>query len=346
MRKRNERRTGNQVITCSLSRRAFLFGTFFLLGEGIYPVLTSAKTIEDRNVRSVSLKITYTTEILRPPKAGLVRIWMPVPRSDHAQEIKGVDIKSKISGRITEDRNNKIFYLETGRLKAGERIILSFHLDRRIEGIHGGEPDEGSLKPSEWEKWDKNIMDFAERVIGNERDTVRIGRKVFDAIIDRLNYVHEVCGRGVSSIAFEERAGRCDEFHALFRSMMMYKGIPVRWEQGILLPYPSEMKKKGEIEADCINAHSWVSFYSDRKWVPVDISEAKRRPEMRDFYFGRIPPDRIKFSSGRGIDLVPKQEDIINTFAYTYIEADGVPVVYGHNYRNRLRYEVMRMKIG
>lgn len=330
-----------------ISRRAFLIGTFFLLGQGISPLLSSAGIIKDRDIRSLSLKVTYITEVLRPPKAKVVRVWIPVPRSDHAQEIKGVGLKSSIAGSLMEDRDtgNRMFFLETGRLKQGESLILSFHINRKVESVYQDQVSpERFLKPSEWEKWDKNITDFTERITGKEKDPVRIGRLIFDAIIERLNYVHEVCGRGVSSITFEEKAGRCDEFHALFRSMMMYKGIPVRWEQGILLPYLSVMKKKGEIEADCINAHSWVSFYGDGKWIPVDVSEAKRRPEMRDFYFGNIPPDRIRFSSGRGIDLIPKQEDIINTFAYAYIEADGVPSVYGHNYRNRLRYELLKME--
>lgn len=327
-----------------ISRRGFLLGTLLFIGEEITPDFTIAKVIKDRDVKALSLKINYITEILKPPKARLIRIWVPVPVSDHAQEVKGIKMTSKIPFKLMEDqeRGNRMFYLESDTTKSG-RIVLSFHIVRKVDLIHeDSESPERFHELTEWEKWDKNITEFADRIIGEEKDPVRIGRLVYDAIIERLNYVHEVCGRGVSSIAFEERAGRSDEFHALFRSIMMYKGIPVRWEQGILLPYPSTMKKTGEIEADCINAHSWVIFYGgNRKWIPVDVSEAKRRPEMRDFYFGRIPPDRIKFSSGRGIDLVPKQEDVINTFPYTYIEADGLPAIYGYHYRNRLRYEVV-----
>ncbi len=332
-----------------INRREFLLTALLILGEGLLKTdITDAKVIKDRDVKAISLKINYITEILKPPKARFIRIWVPVPQDDHAQEVKEAKIRSRMAFRLMEDREtgNRMFYLETMGLKPGERIELSFSVKRKVEGVYESpEPPEKFLNPSEWEKWDKNITDFADRITGKEKDPVRIGRLAYDAIIERLNYIHEVCGRGVSTIAFEDRAGRCDEFHALFRSIMIYKRIPVRWHQGILLPYPSTMEKKGSIEADCINAHSWVSFYGNGKWVPVDVSEAKRRPEMRDFYFGRIPPDRIKFSSGRSIDLVPKQEDIINTFAYTYIEGDGVPVVYGHNYRNILRYEVIRTEI-
>jgi len=330
-----------------LSRREFLLCSLFLLSEGFLLSPAISKTIRDKDVKSLSLRVTYITEILRPPKAKLIRIWFPVPKTDHAQEVTKLELRSRIPYRMTEDKEmgNLFFYLETRDIKPGERLTLLFNITRKVEVPEEdkGNPDR-FLKPSEWERWNDQIMEFADRVIGREKDPINIARIVFDALLERLDYVHEICGRGDSIITFEERKGRCDEFHALFRTIMLYKGIPVRWEQGILLPYPSRMKKEGEIEADCINAHSWVRFYAGSRWIPVDLSEAKRRPDMRDFYFGRIPPDRIKFSSGRGIDLVPKQDDIINTFPYTYIEADGIPAVYGHNYRNRLRFEVLRME--
>jgi len=330
-----------------LSRREFLLSSLFLLTDGALLSPASSETIRDKDIKSLSLRVIYITEILRPPKAKVIRIWFPVPETDHAQEVTGLEFQARIPYKRTEDKEmgNTFFYLETGNIKEGERFTLLFNIRRKVELP---EEDRGNpdifLKPSEWEKWDSSIMDFAQRITGREKDPLKIARIVFDALIERLEYIHEVCGRGVSTIAFEERKGRCDEFHALFRSILMYKGIPVRWEEGILLPYPSKMKRKGEIEADCINAHSWVRFYAGSKWIPVDVSEAKRRPDMRDFYFGKIPPDRIRFSTGRGIDLVPKQEDIINTFAYTYIEADGIPAVYGYNYRNRLRFEVVKME--
>ena len=190
------------------------------------------------------------------------------------------------------------------------------------------------------------MAEFVERVAGKEKDPLKVGRLLYDAIIDRSKYLHEVCGRGVATLFLEEKVGRCDEFHALFRSALMYRGIPARWEQGIAFPYPSEIKKRGEFEADCINAHSWVRFYlGDGRWFPVDLSEAKRRPDLREYYFGRLVPNRMKVSSGRGLVLNPPQKGIINTFAYTYIEAGGLPVIYGHNYRNTINYKLLAMEV-
>ncbi len=332
-----------------LQRRDFLKGCLLLAGGILGGVgLADAETYNDRAVKSVSLRIRYETVILRPPKRKGLRIWIPLPKTDHSQRVSEYAIEAPTNYRINDSGENRMFYMEVDTLKEGDRIAISYDFTRvatgevAIEGINPGD----YLEPSEWERWDSALTEFTDKVVGNEKDTIKIARRVYDAIIKRLTYIHEVCGRGVSSIAFEEKSGRCDEFHALFRTMMMYKGIPVRWEQGMALPYPSKLKKSGKFEADCINAHSWVRFYSGSgKWFPVDVSEAKRRPDLRDYYFGHLVPNRIKLSTGRGLTLEPPQQGIINTFAYTYIEADGLPAIYGHNYKNTISYEVLKIEV-
>ena len=61
-------------------------------------------------------------------------------------------------------------------------------------------------------------------------------------------------------------------------------------------------------------------------WVPVDISEANKNPKMKDYYFGNLTEDRVTFTTGRDIDLVPKQDGApLNFFIYPYVEVDGKP---------------------
>src|SRR3712207_7840796 len=39
--------------------------------------------------------------------------------------------------------------------------------------------------------------------------------------------------------------------------------------------------------------HCWAAFApAGRGWVPVDISEADKHPEMTDYYFGNLTADR------------------------------------------------------
>ncbi len=333
-----------------INRREFL--ELLLLTSG-YTLLGSrlslASPIQDIEVSEVDLNITYVTEILKPPKRSNVDIWIPVPQTDQEQEITGLKVESPLPYRFTTEPvwKNRMIYINTERLNPGDRILMHYRIKRKATGVIVDRQRDPSryLEPSEWEKWDEKISAFVDKLTAGDDNPVEIARKVYNALIERLRYIHEVCGRGVSTITFEEKVGRCDEYHALFRSMMMYRKIPVSWEQGMALPYPSELKKEGQFEADCINAHSWVRFYiGDGRWFPVDVSEADRRPALKEFYFGRLLPDRIKLSNGRGFTLSPPQKGIINTFAYTYIEAGGIPAIYGHNYRNRIHYKLINMR--
>jgi hypothetical protein len=73
--------------------------------------------------------------------------------------------------------------------------------------------------------------------------------------------------------------------------------------------------------------HCWAWFLPDKKgWVPVDISEANRNPDLKNYYFGNLSEDRVRFTTGRDINLEPRQKGpALNFFIYPYAEVDGQP---------------------
>jgi transglutaminase-like putative cysteine protease len=114
--------------------------------------------------------------------------------------------------------------------------------------------------------------------------------------------------------------GNCSDFHSLFISLARTEKIPAKFEIGFPLP---EKAASGDIPG----YHCWAKFWvSGKGWVPVDISEASKHPEMKDYYFGNLTPDRVAFSSGRDLELVPKQDGPpLNFFIYPYVEVGGKP---------------------
>ena len=106
----------------------------------------------------------------------------------------------------------------------------------------------------------------------------------------------------------------------MFISLARSKEIPAKFEMGFPLP---EARGQGDIAG----YHCWAKFKPKGKgWIPVDISEANKNPKMRDYYFGNLTEDRVTFSLGRDIALVPKQEgELLNFFVYPYVEVDGKP---------------------
>ncbi len=334
-----------------INRREFIYSSLMLAGHASFGSRHAfASLVNDAKVKALQLRINCVMEVLKPPKDRDISIWTPLPHDYYDQKVTGLAVSSAFPYRVTEEPvfGNRMYFFKADRLKPGDRIVLKYNLYRKASDTveDRDEKPERHLEPSEWEKWDDNIARYTDSLAGKETDPVKIARKIYDALIDSLTYLNEACGRGVSILTFEEKTGRCDEFHALFRSMMMYKKIPVKWEQGIALPYPSVIKKKGEVEADCINSQSWLRFYTgNSRWMPVDLAEAKKRPDLRDFFFGRLVPNRIRMSTGRGMNLNPPQQSPVNTFPYTYAEADGLPLIYGHHYKNVLKYEVIKTEV-
>jgi hypothetical protein len=58
--------------------------------------------------------------------------------------------------------------------------------------------------------------------------------------------------------------------------------------------------------------------------VPVDVSEANKDPATKDYFFGNLDANRVAFTTGRDVDLTPKQDGPpLNYFIFPYVEVDG-----------------------
>ncbi len=69
--------------------------------------------------------------------------------------------------------------------------------------------------------------------------------------------------------------------------------IPTVFEIGYMIP---ENKEEGLI----YGYHSWVKvFIPNIGWMPVDISEADKHPELKEYYFGNLDFNRVCLSRGK-----------------------------------------------
>ena len=125
-------------------------------------------------------------------------------------------------------------------------------------------------------------------------------------------------GNGDSVWACDSRTGNCTDFHSLFISVARARGVPAKFQIGFPLPAERGMGKIG-------GYHCWAQFHSaSQGWVPVDISEADKAPEKKDYFFGNLNENRIQFTTGRDIVLSPPQKGPpLNYFVYPHVEVDG-----------------------
>ncbi|HAK55892.1 MAG: transglutaminase domain-containing protein [Vicinamibacterales bacterium] len=342
-----------------LDRREFLkaagLGGAAALTAGLRPL--SASGFDPASCRLMEFDVSYRTQIASLPRdAEDVQIWMPLPSSDHAQQISGLEIDSPLPYDVTHEARfgAPMLHVRSEARSGVFGLEARYHVTRRQVGIRpgtlAGSDRQKYLQLTNTVRTTPEIDMFTAEIVGSETDPYAIGRRVFDGIREILFYDSSIpgCGTGDTAWIMRHRRGKCDDYHALFMAMMVSRGVPVRWEQGFPLPYPEGgTAEAGQLEGDCTGAHCWASFYApEHGWVPVDVSEGDKLESGGEFYFGNLSPNRFQVSVGRSVVLNPAQGgDPLSSFAFAYAESDGIPLIYALNYENIIKYAVTRVEM-
>ena len=274
----------------------------------------------------------YCTRIAGLEPGQPARVWVPVPPSDQDQVVTVVQWSLPGLARVGKEpkHGNKVLYVEASADEQGTvPLALKYRVKRhavRTDVRLPGDTDEAE-DPQLFLRPDANVPVggaplnlLAGRKLPSEQ--FELGRALFDVVDGHLRYdkTGQGWGRGDALWAYKSRCGNCTDFHSLFISLARSKGLPARFEIGFRLP---EKRGQGEIDGYCC----WARFKPDgRDWVPVSISEANKNPARRDEYFGSLSEDRVFFSVGRDLTLVPPQDGPpLNFLVYPYVEVDGKP---------------------
>lgn len=258
-----------------------------------------------------------------------LHVWIPLARSDAFQTVKLISQTGDLPLKQTRENEygNQMLYGETARADKEEyRFEIAYDVIRRQSSPQAA----GVLRAAEQKRLlsaDKLVpttglpADLAIKQVsdvkGGDYDK---GRAIYEYVLANMRYDKSGTGwgHGDTLYACSAKRGNCTDFHSLFISMARSQNIPSRFEIGF--PLPTD-KHAGDIAG----YHCWADFYTkDRGWVPIDISEAWKHPEQREFFFGHWDDNRVQFSVGRDITLSPKQDGgPLNYFVYPYVEVDG-----------------------
>lgn len=278
-----------------------------------------------------TFRFTYAAVVTGLKPGRPARVWLPVAQSDDDQDVSVVSKELPAEGRMGRDApfGNQVLYVEA-EADADGRIPMKvvYKVTRREARGDGGKgAQEGKDLLARYLQADARVPIEGkplELLKGKElpKDQRRAARVIYDVIDDALKYGKDRpgWGQGDAVWACENKTGNCTDFHSLFLSLARSRGIPAKFEIGFPLP---EARGAGDVPG----YHCWARFKPDGGgWVPVDISEANKRPELRDYYFGNLTEDRVAFSTGRDLTLAPKQDGgPLNYFIYPYVEVDGKP---------------------
>jgi transglutaminase-like putative cysteine protease len=305
--------------------KALLAG--LVLAAGISQLSAAAEPAPSR-----TFLFTYGATVTGLDPGKVARIWVPVA-PDTAEQDVAVDSKELPAGvkRVGRDPTygNIILYLEARADGDGKiPFRLTYKVTRRQVRTDG----KTGIPRKEADRLIKRFLEPDAKVpVGGKplelikdtdipRDQLKAGRVLYDVVNRHMKYdkTKPGWGQGDAVWACDSGTGNCSDFHSLFISLARSQNIPAKFEIGFPLP---ERHGAGEVPG----YHCWGWFRPEGKgWVPVDISEANKNPKMTDYYFGNLTADRLMFTTGRDIELVPRQDGPpLNFFVYPYVEVDG-----------------------
>lgn len=279
-----------------------------------------------------SFQLTYAVQISGVPAGEKVRVWLPVPQTQAAQRVEVVS--QELPGQpqtLTEPKyGNRMVYFEVPA-PAQDSIAgsMTFRV-RRSEVL--GLPEEGRSDVEPLTAAQRRLFLSPDRKVplsGRPLELIKdaelpsdpllLARWFYDRVDEHVKYDKTNPGYGQGDVNWvcDSRTGNCTDFHSLFISWARAHGLPAQFEIGFPLP---EQRGAGEIAG----YHCWAFFYAHQQWIPVDISEADKNPALKEYYFGHLTENRVAFTRGRDLHLMPQQDaEPLNFFVYPHVEVGG-----------------------
>jgi hypothetical protein len=295
--------------------------------------LALAPSAHTQDSRHFTFHYAFTVRNL--PAGKKVRIWIPAAQSDAYQEVKIISAKGDLPLKKTGESRfgNQIYFAETSGsaqpelhfdveyvVTRHERVALGQAAPHLVAASLSSTEKQQALQPDVLVPVTGLPADLAVKVTQGLTQPLDKARAIYDYVFTTMRYdkTGTGWGRGDVLYACDAKKGNCTDFHSIFIAMARSQGIPARFEIGFPLPPDKH-------SAEIAGYHCWSDFWIDGKgWIPVDISEAWKHQEKRDYFFGSHDVNRIQFSMGRDLRLNPPQEGKpLNYFVYPYVEVDG-----------------------
>src|SRR5580700_3132972 len=295
--------------------------------------LVFAPSVFAQDSRHFTFHYAFTVRNL--PAGKNVRIWIPAAQSDAYQEVKIISAQGDLPLKKTSESRfgNQIYFAETFEstqpelhfdveydVTRHERIALGPTVPHLVAASLSSAEKQQDLQPDVLVPVTGLPADLAAKVTQGLNQPLDKARAIYDYVFTTMRYDKTGTGWGHGDVLYacDAKKGNCTDFHSLFIAMARSQGIPARFEIGFPLPPDKH-------SAEIAGYHCWADFYIDGKgWIPVDISEAWKHPEKRDYFFGSHDVNRVQFSMGRDLRLNPAPDGKPrNYFVYPYVEVDG-----------------------
>jgi hypothetical protein len=268
----------------------------------------------------VTMRIEYTITV-KPdvvPEGEIVRCWLPWPKEDHKRQQNVSLISASRNDFIIapDTATHRTLYMEARAEKGAPllfRVSYSYksygqYFDRENLNIRPYDKTSSLYKKYTNEQlpqicFTDRIKHLADSISGDETNPAEIVKKMFCWFSDNIPWAGALeysIMPNIPEYVIHNRKGDCGMQTFLLMSMLRYKGIPVKWQSGWMIPPDAE------------NLHDWCEiYYNGVGWVPADISyglQFSRNPKIREFYISGIDSYRLIVNDGISGVLYPPKE--------------------------------------
>jgi len=287
-----------------------------------------------------------------PAGAKKARIWLVVPREDPFQKISEIKISGPGKSSVEQGGTygNRYAYFEVENPSGPLTVAADFVVERREAHVPVDpkrsrpleEADRSRLRPeleaNRYVPVNEKYEKLAREIVGDERNTVLQAKKLYDWVLNNVEYwvkdpQHlKASPNGESDYCLATKTGNCTDFHSLYASLARSIGIPTRmvygsFFQGENTPVPGKPSLDGK-DTDA-SYHCWVQVWAKGIGrIPLDVALADLLPDpaQQERYFGTLDARRVAWSYGRDLTLAPKQDaGPVNAMHKVYVEIDGAP---------------------
>jgi transglutaminase-like putative cysteine protease len=327
-----------------------------LLGLGASAFAQESTKLDPQQPYSAerSNPVTYDVEfqaiVTAPYKTKKLRVWMPIPPTDIAQELISSELSTfpeEVRPQIADEPvfGNRFAYFEFANPQGGQIIRHKFKI--RAWELRWGIDRSRVQAVSEWPETfapyqrresqavvaDARFEKLLAQILPQRRGPLHDLETVLSWVDRNLEYDHVKASLKASSVhALEQRRGHCSDYHGFCAAMGRLMGQPTRVTYG-LNAFPKNSPSHCKLEA-FLPPYGWVSFDVSETQKQTQAIRSKKelsdaeRDDLQSAARRRLLSgfrDNTWFLQTRGTDydLVPKAAARAAVVRTIYAEADG-----------------------
>ncbi|MFH1746158.1 MAG: transglutaminase domain-containing protein [Planctomycetota bacterium] len=234
---------------------------------------------------------------------------MAIPEKLPSQQLLSEPVFSTEPAKHVTDRwDQPCVVFEQPAVPAGEKIMLGYHVNASISAVRylidparTGTLDDipadiraaYTIDGSRYGVSSPFIQETAKRIVGDEQNPYWIARKIFNHIIETLEY-EMVGGWDIPEVVLRRGSGSCSEYTFCFVALCRAAGLPARYQGSVVI--------RGDDASIDESFHRWAQVYlPNYGWVPVDANKGDARsPADQARGFGELANRFLITTQGGG----------------------------------------------